>query len=211
MTDSVSDSPGDAPYSAEAGTWNARSAAVPVPGSLADIIPVINTQHLRIDMPFFDDLPDLSFHARDARVARLVGGRADLAPSRKARHFLQRGKAAIHDGQARAIRFARTGRLIGALDLQLTGRTLDISFWTGDVFRRQGYASEAIAGMARFFFGENLARQINARPHSCNAAAIRVLEKNGFEAPAHPAGHPAVWQLTQARWHARKGAGMGES
>jgi 8-oxo-dGTP diphosphatase len=109
--------------------------------------------------------------------------------------------------------------LIGCIGLQPAEsgadgvpRGVEFGYWIGLPHWGQGYASEAVARLARFVFEELRVEEIWAAAVPINDASHRVLEKNGFviagagQRESEVRGHalPVITRrLTRAQWMAR--------
>lgn len=109
-----------------------------------------------------------------------------------------------------AIARRNDGQLVGCIGLQ-PGETAGVEFgyWIGRAYWNSGYASEAVARLARFVFETLGVDEIWAAAVPINDASHRVLQKNGFriagagERGSEMRGHPLpviTRQLTKARW-----------
>ena len=99
---------------------------------------------------------------------------------------------------------------IGCIGLQ-PGETrgLEFGYWIGRTYWNRGYATEAVATLARFAFETLGVEEIWAAAVPVNDASHRVLEKNGFaiagagEREAEIRGHPLpviTRMLSRAQW-----------
>lgn len=59
-------------------------------------------------------------------------------------------------------------------------RTIELGYWVGAAYQRQGYASEALAALIARIAGTMPERQIIAECRPENTASVRVLERLGF-------------------------------
>lgn len=87
-------------------------------------------------------------------------------------------------GAAYLIERAADGVLLGGVTLTNVRRgvtqSASVGYWIGLPFVRQGYASEALAGVLRYAFDELRLNRIEAACMPRNRASIGVLERGGF-------------------------------
>jgi 8-oxo-dGTP diphosphatase len=105
-------------------------------------------------------------------------------------------------------------QLVGCIGLEPaeTGSGAEFGYWFGKDHWNRGYASEAVARLARFAFESLAVVEIWAAAVPINDASHRVLEKNGFtivgagERQSDVRGHALpviVRKLGRAEWAAR--------
>jgi len=71
--------------------------------------------------------------------------------------------------------------LIGVIGTHLRGESaVEIGYWVGAAYQRQGYATEALAALIARIADTLPGRQIMAECRPENLASVRVLEKLGF-------------------------------
>ena len=104
-------------------------------------------------------------------------------------------------------------QLVGCIGLQPAESSggVEFGYWVGQPYWNQGYASEAVARLARFAFEAIDVDEIWAAAVPINDASHRVLEKNGFAVVAagqresEARGNPlpvVIRKLTRAQWAA---------
>jgi len=104
-------------------------------------------------------------------------------------------------------------QLVGCIGLQPaeSGGGVEFGYWIGQPYWSQGYASEAVARLARFAFETLGVAEIWAAAVPINDASHRVLEKNGFaivaagQRESEARGNPlpvVIRKLTRAQWAA---------
>jgi RimJ/RimL family protein N-acetyltransferase len=81
--------------------------------------------------------------------------------------------------RARAVVDARTGELLGAIDVRL-GERGSIGYWIAPWARGQGVATRALVLLARWAVMEAGVERLELTTHPANAASQRVAEKAGF-------------------------------
>ena len=69
--------------------------------------------------------------------------------------------------------------------------TAEIGYETRPVYRRRGYASEAVAALTQWAFSQSGVRRVFAETKSDNAGSIGVLKATGF-AEAGPGSEPGL-------------------
>lgn len=82
---------------------------------------------------------------------------------------------------------AATGETYGALGIRLTsaGRTAQIGYSFATAHWGRGYATEAVADLVEYAFGELGVTRVFAVSHPGNVASAMVLERTGFLFEAH--------------------------
>ena len=92
--------------------------------------------------------------------------------------------------------FAAGSELIGVAGIHSIewglGRAA-LGYWVGEEYDGQGYATEAVHGLARIAFTELMLHEVTISPRAANLASRRVAEKNGFELKS--VDHEPAWQL----------------
>jgi RimJ/RimL family protein N-acetyltransferase len=78
---------------------------------------------------------------------------------------------------------------------------VDIGYSVLNQFQRQGYATEAVAGLIAFAFGQQDIDEVGAETLPSLAASIGVLKKNGFRLVGPGAEEGIIrFALTRAEW-----------
>lgn len=76
------------------------------------------------------------------------------------------------------------GKIIGLIDLyniNLKSKKLKLGYWIGKIYRRKGYATEAIKKMIKYAFENFDVDEIIATTLVTNEASMSLLKKLGFE------------------------------
>jgi RimJ/RimL family protein N-acetyltransferase len=90
-----------------------------------------------------------------------------------------------------ALELRATGKFIGGIGLTLEPRChrAEAGYWLGQPYWGQGLATEALAALLRFGFGELKLNKIHATHHADNPASGRVMLKNGMVKEGELAQH----------------------
>lgn len=134
------------------------------------------------------------FRLADAPVVRRLAGDEKIASTtlriphpyekgmaekwiRKHRRSFDRRTSVVY-----AIESRRTGKLVGAIGLELDRRneSAELGYWIGRRFWNRGYATEAAEVMLMYGFAELGLNRIHAHHFARNPASGSVLEKIGM-------------------------------
>lgn len=127
-------------------------------GAIAESI-----EQLRPWMPWAQQLPSVQDSEVNIRRARL--------------EFLERKDLRLH------IFDKNSGQLIGSSGLHRndwTARKFEIGYWLRTSCYKQGYMTEAVAGITKFAIEQLEANRIEIRCDSRNLSSARVAERTGF-------------------------------
>lgn len=102
---------------------------------------------------------------------------------------------------------------LGMLNASLDDDEAELSCWIAPAYRRQGYASEALACIIDYLFEDAQLERLRGSCYRHNRAAARVLEKCGMQlrgtlqGVARPDGQQGdllLFSLSRADWQARR-------
>lgn len=102
---------------------------------------------------------------------------------------------------------------LGMLNASLDDDEAELSYWIAPVYRRQGYASEALARIIDYLFEDEKLERLRGSCYRHNRAAARVLEKCGMQLrgtlqrvarPDGQQGDLLLFSLSRADWQARR-------
>jgi RimJ/RimL family protein N-acetyltransferase len=189
---------------------------------LPSVLPVIETQRLRL-RPF--EISD----AKD--VQRLAGDRAVADTTLNIPHPYDDGEAEIWISGHRdlfkkwehaifAIALRETGELVGAMGLHLNPRfnRAELGYWIGKPYWNNGYCTEAARRVVQFGFEDLLLNRIHAHHMSRNPASGRVMEHIGMRLEGTMRQHVRKWDkyedivcyaILREDWE-REGSGPGK-
>jgi 8-oxo-dGTP diphosphatase len=182
----------------------------------------IETRRLKLRRPRPADAVAVADQVNDWDVVRYTAsipypydrGMADAFIASQERRWADwSGTAPPAEEVAFSIERQEDAALVGCIGLQPAeqGDGVEFGYWIGKQHWGRGYASEAVAGLARFAFEQLHVAAIWAAAVPLNDASHRVLEKNGFaitaagERASDVRGHALpviIRRLTRAQWAA---------
>lgn len=142
--------------------------------------PVVATGRLAMRRPRDDDAATLAILADNRHVAEMLGRMPHPYGQAEARSFLAMEKNR-RAGAVYALTLAGTGSLIGCAGLNVTDRGLELGYWIGEPYWRQGYATEAAHALVDLAFQATQANVLHASCRVINPASRRVIHKCGFQ------------------------------
>ncbi|MFU0507715.1 GNAT family N-acetyltransferase [Pseudaminobacter sp. NGMCC 1.201702] len=149
--------------------------------SLAIDCPVLVTDRLVMRPPHIDDIAELVALANDRRVAEMLSRMPHPYGEAEARSFIAMSAQKPAAGCAYALTLAESGAFVGCAGLNGTQRGLELGYWIGEPYWRQGYATEAAHALVDLAFRATDIKVLNASCRVINPASRRVIHKCGFQ------------------------------
>ncbi len=142
--------------------------------------PTLITERLVMRMPCEADIADLVQLADNRHVAEMLARMPHPYGPDEARAFLAtaQGRRA---GVAYALTLRNGGIFIGCAGLNLTDRGLELGYWIGEPYWRQGYATEAAHALVDLAFTRTGIQVLHASTRVINPSSRRVIHKCGFQ------------------------------
>jgi len=145
-------------------------------------MPRLESERLLLRPPELGDAPAIARWLGDFEVAKNMASIPFPLTTRDAEHLV---KKAIEDqakGEAYSFAILRkdSGRLLGFCSLTLSAGRYTLTYWLGQPFWNQGYATEAVKKLLSFALRDLKAERIEACWFDDAPASGRVLGKLGF-------------------------------
>ena len=148
--------------------------------SLAIARRVLTTERLIMRQPRESDIPALVVLADNRHVAEMLARMPHPYGEPEARTFIAMEQRRMV-GAAYALTLAGSGTLIGCAGLNATERGLELGYWIGEPFWKQGYATEAAHALVDLAFESSGTNVLHASCRVINPASRRVIHKCGFQ------------------------------
>lgn len=148
--------------------------------SLAIDCPTLTTQRLVLRRPQHADVPALVQLADNLHVAQMLARMPHPYGEAEARAFLAMAKNS-RTGAVYALTLAGSGAFIGCAGLNATDRGLELGYWIGEPFWKQGFATEAAHALVDLAFDATATNVLHASCRVINPASRRVIHKCGFQ------------------------------
>lgn len=151
--------------------------------ALSPACPILLTERLVLRTPHDEDIDALADLANNIRVASMVARMPHPYTRRDAENFVARAKAGAIGNCVYAITDATTGTFFGCcrIDDDEEEATLELGYWVGEPYWRQGYATEAAHAVIDMAFRTRPVERIDAHCRVSNPASRRVIQKCGFQ------------------------------
>jgi RimJ/RimL family protein N-acetyltransferase len=143
--------------------------------------PILVTERLVMRPPHDDDLPDLVALAASRRVAEMLARMPHPYGEAEGRAFLEHSRNKDGDEIVYALTLAETGAFIGCAGLHRTERGLELGYWIGEPYWKQGFATEAAHALVDLAFRATDANVLHVSCRVVNPASRRVIQKCGFQ------------------------------
>lgn len=142
--------------------------------------PVLVTERLIMRHPSDSDARPLAVLADNRHVAEMLARMPHPYGEAEARSFIamEQNRRA---GAVYVLTLAGTGTFIGCAGLNLTDRGLELGYWIGEPYWRQGYATEAAHALVDLAFHATGVNVLHAACRVINPASRRVIHKCGFQ------------------------------
>ncbi|MEQ1955222.1 GNAT family N-acetyltransferase [Mesorhizobium sp. CN2-181] len=148
--------------------------------SLAIDRSILVTERLVMRRPRESDVAALAAHADNRRVAEMLARMPHPYGEAEARAFIA-VEASRRSGAAYALTLAGTGSFIGCAGLNVTDRGLELGYWIGEPFWKQGFATEAAHALVDLAFEATSINVLHASCRVINPSSRRVIHKCGFQ------------------------------
>ncbi|KQZ15207.1 GCN5 family acetyltransferase [Mesorhizobium sp. Root554] len=142
--------------------------------------PTLVTERLVMRAPCEADIADLVQLADNRHVAEMLARMPHPYGPDEARAFLAAAQGR-RSGVAYALTLKNSGAFIGCAGLNTTDRGLELGYWIGEPYWRQGYATEAAHALVDLAFTRASIQVLHASTRVINPSSRRVIHKCGFQ------------------------------
>lgn len=146
--------------------------------------PILETDRIRLRKPGIKDLPRIMEYANNPKVADMTLNIPHPYQEKDAIFWLNMANQGFEDKSKFifAICLLPTDEFIGGIGLRINDRfnRAELSFWIGEPFWNNGYATEATQEVLKFGFNEVGINKIFATHLLNNPASGKVMTKNGM-------------------------------
>jgi RimJ/RimL family protein N-acetyltransferase len=149
--------------------------------SFSIICSVLATENLVMRAPQESDIAHLVALADNHHVAQMLARMPHPYGESEARAFLAMTRAPRRGGVTYALTLATTGAFVGCAGLDATERGLELGYWIGEPYWKQGYATEAAHALVDLAFRSTSIQVLHASCRVINPASRRVIHKCGFQ------------------------------
>jgi RimJ/RimL family protein N-acetyltransferase len=142
--------------------------------------PTLVTRRLVMRAPEEADVPALVQLADNRHVAQMLARMPHPYGEAEARSFLALSRS-VGPGVSYALALSETGALVGCAGLNVRDRGLELGYWIGEPYWRQGFATEAAHALVDVAFRSTGIAVLHASVRVINPASRRVIHKCGFQ------------------------------
>lgn len=142
--------------------------------------PTLTTERLVMRPPHAGDIVPLIELADNRHVAEMLARMPHPYGEAEARAFLAMA-AAPRSGAVYALTLKENGAFVGCAGLNATDRGLELGYWVGEPYWRQGYATEAAHALVDLAFTGTTIQVLHCSTRVINPASRRVIHKCGFQ------------------------------
>ncbi|THF57474.1 GNAT family N-acetyltransferase [Ollibium composti] len=142
--------------------------------------PTLTTERLVMRPPHEVDIAQLIALADNRHVAEMLARMPHPYGEAEARAFLAMA-AAPRSGVVYALTLKENGAFVGSAGLNATDRGLELGYWIGEPYWRQGYATEAAHALVDLAFARTSVQVLHASCRVINPSSRRVIHKCGFQ------------------------------
>lgn len=142
--------------------------------------PALTTERLVMRPPHEADIAQLVELADNRHVAEMLARMPHPYGEAEARTFLAMA-AAPRSGAVYALTLKEGGAFVGSAGLNATDRGLELGYWVGEPYWRQGYATEAAHALVDLAFTSTTIQVLHCSTRVINPASRRVIHKCGFQ------------------------------
>jgi RimJ/RimL family protein N-acetyltransferase len=142
--------------------------------------PTLTTERLVMRPPHEVDIAQLIELADNRHVAEMLARMPHPYGEAEARAFLAMA-AAPRSGVVYALTLKENGAFVGSAGLNATDRGLELGYWIGEPYWRQGYATEAAHALVDLAFARTSVQVLHASCRVINPSSRRVIHKCGFQ------------------------------
>jgi RimJ/RimL family protein N-acetyltransferase len=146
--------------------------------------PVLVTQRLVMRSPHEDDITALVQLADNRHVAQMLARMPHPYGEAEARAFIamcQRRQPGATYALTLAGPGPETGTFVGCAGLNAKDRGLELGYWIGEPYWRQGFATEAAHALVDLAFRATRIAVLHVSARVINPASRRVIHKCGFQ------------------------------
>ena len=158
--------------------------AEPDEESLAIDCPILVTERLVLRPPHEDDIPELVALADNRRVAEMLARMPHPYGEAEARAFIAMCQLR-QPGATYALTLVgqgpEAGAFVGCAGLNAKDRGLELGYWIGEPYWRQGFATEAAHALVDLAFRATGIPVLHVSARVINPASRRVIHKCGFQ------------------------------
>lgn len=143
---------------------------------------IIETQRMILRPPQPEDAPALCHILRQEFVLKYNC----MAPPESPEKLNETQEARKKEGEIQLVLVLReSGQVLGMVGidrdrLRYGVDSVNLDYWLGQEFARQGYMSEALEGVLEYLFCHRKLRLVSARVFTQNIASLTLLERLGF-------------------------------
>ena len=142
--------------------------------------PVLSTERLKLRAPQQSDVAELVTLADNRHVAEMLARMPHPYGEAEARAFLLMTRQR-RTGTAYALTRKDDGAFVGCAGLNATDRGLELGYWIGEPYWKNGYATEAAHALVDLAFARTTVQVLHASCRVINPASRRVIHKCGFQ------------------------------
>ncbi|MGN6144922.1 MAG: GNAT family N-acetyltransferase [Mesorhizobium sp.] len=142
--------------------------------------PTLTTERLVMRPPHEVDIAQLIELADNRHVAEMLARMPHPYGEAEARAFLAMATAP-RSGVVYALTLKENGAFVGSAGLNATDRGLELGYWIGEPYWRQGYATEAAHALVDLAFARTSVQVLHASCRVINPSSRRVIHKCGFQ------------------------------
>jgi RimJ/RimL family protein N-acetyltransferase len=142
--------------------------------------PVLSTERLVLRAPQESDVAELVTLADNRHVAEMLARMPHPYGEAEARAFLLMTRQR-RTGTAYALTRKDDGAFVGCAGLNATDRGLELGYWIGEPYWKNGYATEAAHALVDLAFARTAVQVLHASCRVINPASRRVIHKCGFQ------------------------------
>ncbi|MEQ1936872.1 GNAT family protein [Mesorhizobium sp. CN5-321] len=142
--------------------------------------PVLSTERLVLRAPQESDVAELVTLADNRHVAEMLARMPHPYGEAEARAFLLMTRQR-RTGTAYALTRKDDGAFVGCAGLNATDRGLELGYWIGEPYWKNGYATEAAHALVDLAFARTTVQVLHASCRVINPASRRVIHKCGFQ------------------------------
>ena len=143
--------------------------------------PDLSTERLYLRAPRLSDVAELAALADNRHVAEMLARMPHPYGLAEARSFIAMASLRRNGQAAYAVTLASTGAFLGCAGLNTTERGLELGYWIGEPYWRQGFATEAAHALVDLAFRSPTLNVLHASCRVINPASRRVIHKCGFQ------------------------------
>ena len=142
--------------------------------------PVLSTERLVLRAPQESDVAELVTLADNRHVAEMLARMPHPYGEAEARAFRLMTRQR-RTGTAYALIRKDDGAFVGCAGLNATDLGLELGYWIGEPYWKNGYATEAAHALVDLAFARTTVQVLHASCRVINPASRRVIHKCGFQ------------------------------